>query len=82
MIYLMEDDDIAFSAVVVFETSNGATLIHRYGPYSAPDSATAWIGRLRARYTPKGANQVMYLRFVSGRVERSGYVWEPIDGSV
>lgn len=82
MIYLMEDDDIAFSAVVVFETSNGATVTKRYGPYAAPNPATAQINRMRAHHTPKGATQVMNMRFVSGRVERSGYVWEPIEGSV
>lgn len=82
MIYIMEKEDRAYSAVVEYETLNGHRITHRYGPYSAKNPATARINNLRARYTPKGANQVMRMRFVSGRVERSGYVWEPIDGAV
>lgn len=80
MIYRMEDDDVAFSAVVIFETPSGDRTTHRYGPYMAKGPATAMINGLRARHTPKGANQVMRMRFVSGRVERSGYAWEPVDG--
>lgn len=82
MIHHMEDGDVAFSAVVVFETPNGATVAKRYGPYAAVNPATVQINRMRAHHTAKGANQVMRMRFVSGRVERSGYAWEPIDGTV
>ena len=82
MIYIMEDEDRAYSAVVEFETLNGHRITHRYGPYSTKNPATARINSLRARYTPKGATQVMHMRFVSGRVEISGYVWGPIDGTV
>lgn len=73
----------AYSAVVAFaDDVTGFETTVRYGPWTDLDRANAHVHRMRSRYSPKGPTQVSRNRFVSGRVETSAYVWEPVDGSV